>query len=175
VIKRYKFNPVGLGFSNPGLTRGRTIGPQCVSFNDKEGGIPSLTPAHRAWLPRRAFLGTTDASWLKSRAPLYPLDFSPLFFQQTASHLWSASNTFNGDELVTIKGLGKNGMIEFYLPAHKQPRLYISDDVQEDECFLSLDTIIISPEDEMVSLVWRAVIDSNATYILSFEKETSDE
>jgi len=82
-------NPVGVGFRGK-RSLGEMNRTRVPNFEDPRKPISSLsdpgTPqgfgwVAPSWLPRTAYAGTYDEAWQKKRAPYFPADFDPRFFQ----------------------------------------------------------------------------------------------
>ncbi len=112
-----------------------------------------LGPVAGHWEPRAGFAGTYDARWKEERAPLLPADFDPAFFncapadQQLAGYL-------PGEE-VRLTGLTTSGFERFLLPELTLPVTFVLRDVIENRK-TRVDTIVIEPAEERLSLVARA-------------------
>ena len=113
-----------------------------------------LGPVAGHWEPRAGFAGTYDARWKERRAPLLPEDFDPAFFncapadQQLAGYL-------PGEE-VRLTGMTTSGYVRFSLPELVVPTTFVLRDVIEQRR-TRVDTVVIEPAEERVSLIARAV------------------
>jgi hypothetical protein len=152
---------------NPaGCTTGRTAtdleGKSLPNFEDPGDptkawkGRPTpcgLGPIAPHWEPRSRLAGTFDDRWREQRAPLLPQDFDPAFLncapvdQQLASYL-------PGEE-VRLTGMTPSARSRFELPELAVPVTFVMRDLIE-ETRGRVDTIIIEPAEERVSLVARA-------------------
>jgi hypothetical protein len=105
------------------------------------------------WEPRARLAGTYDDHWKKQRAPLLPEDFNPAFLncappdQQLPGYL-------PGEE-VRLTGMTRSGQARFQLPEFSVPVMFVTRDLIE-ETWARVDTIIIEPAAERVSLVARS-------------------
>jgi hypothetical protein len=113
-------------------------------------------PIARSWQPRLGFAGTYDEAWVERRAPLWPSDFNPRFFNAAASGL-VASAGLKGGEPIVLGGLSPDGQLAFPLPRH---RLMVKSIFRHraDRRKLSLDAVHIEPDDGALTLIWRAMI-----------------
>lgn len=155
-------NPVGVGF------RGRRSasemdGQPLPNLEDPRHSIEALgdrvPPAcfgfvAPSWLPRRAFAGTYDETWQKKRAPYLPLDFDPRFFNMAAPEL-TFQRFLGGGEPIEVLGASREGPIRFELPRCR-PRVTIKVQGRAELPLLRLETVLIEPDLDRVSVTWRA-------------------
>lgn len=113
-------------------------------------------PVARSWLPRRAFAGTYDESWVQERAPLWPRDIDARFFHAAAPGL-QATTHLGGATPVHLIGLHPDGPIRFELPS---PRLiakfYMRDVVKR--VILALDALMLEPDILRLTAIWQASV-----------------
>lgn len=155
-------NPVGTGFRARG-GNGAVAGSRLPNVEDPAGlisgphdapapaGLAAVAPA---WLPRRAFAGTYDQKWQRSRAPYLPVDFDLRFFQLAAPGLVTPA-PLTGGEIVRLRGFTPNGSLDFYLPALSVHATYRVDRGSEQRP-ATLETIIIEPDERRLVMLWRA-------------------
>ena len=160
-------NPVGVGFrmSNgtieldgmklPNLEL-ETARVQSWKDRPAPGGFAALAPNYE---PRLSFAGTYDDQWQKERLPYLPIDFNPLFFQ-CAPEGQVTSEFLRGDEIVSVSGASQIGRLEFQLPG-VVPQISYTVGNQPQPQPVQLDTLLIEPDENRVSLVWRAVLKTN--------------
>lgn len=115
-----------------------------------------LGPIARSWQPRLALAGTYDDGWVEQRAPLWPTDFKPRFFNAAAPGL-VASPGLKGGEAVVLAGLSPDGQFAFPLPRH---RLMVKSVFRHrvDRRELALDAVQIEPDEGTLTLIWRAAV-----------------
>ncbi len=101
--------------------------------------------------PRRAFRGTFDDSWERTRAPLLPEDMDPRFWN--AAQLSSARPLVGGESIVLVN-LSKSGRIETTLP--RVPVRVRLDDREERP---ALDLVVLEPDADRVTLTFRVSVD----------------
>lgn len=158
-------NPVGVG-----LTEGRDArgieGQRLPNLEDPnepplqdvgQKSTPAcFAPISAAWLPRRAFAGTYDPRWQRSRAPYLPDDFDPRFLQCAAPEL-VFDRFLQGGEPVEVHGASPHGPLSFQLPVI---RLAIDVDVHgsTQRPPANLETVLIEPGANRVCLTWRAAL-----------------
>ena len=156
----FEKNPSGVGIAGDLLPQLEDPTSLVTSPNDtpEPACFAGMPPR---WGLRRAFLGTFDAAWKKSRWPYFPDDFDWSFFQaapaaQQLEHL-------AGDETFELVGVhADHPVIRGRLPGVR-PRCFAqkTGDLGGDlhEVLLRLDTVAFEPDRMMVTLVWRGVID----------------
>lgn len=168
-------NPVGVGFRG-----GR-------SAHEMEGlALPNLEDPARplrgpgdcpppacfgfvapGWLPRRQFSGTYDEVWQRKRAPYLPLDFDRRFFNAASSEL-TFDRFLDGGEPIEVLGASLTGALRFQLPrAALRATILISR--RRETPPLQLDTVIIEPDENRLSLSYRAALECDKQ-ALDFER-----
>lgn len=110
-------NPIGCGVAADAHA---LVGQPVPNFEYPDGGVDKRGPAgfgaiDSFWSPRRELAGTYDDTWVSSRLPLLPADWSPRALlcapadQQPAAHL-------RGGEEVELVNLTPDGRLRFTLP-----------------------------------------------------------
>jgi hypothetical protein len=157
-------NPVGCGvFRKPQWESRKSIrAPQIHATTDnaikpfKRYSAVSFGLIHRAWLPRRRFLGTVDEQWKDEQWPLLPKDFDYSYFNcAPTSQQLPFGAYFDGNERCRFCGLHSDGNIEFQLPDATRYHLFQIVDDRVVAVQLNLDTIIFHMAESQVCLVWR--------------------
>ncbi|MFN8588605.1 MAG: DUF2169 domain-containing protein [Candidatus Eisenbacteria bacterium] len=160
---RLDANPVGAGFwrnekdaVDQPLPNLEDPGALVKSWKDQPGsaGTGFVAPD---WEPRRAFAGTYDAAWERDRMPLLPDDFDERFWQCAPAALQAAA-PFRGGERVRLSGLHPAGEIAFELPRDQVTVDVLLPAERVATHAAVLDTLVLQPDEERVSLVWRACI-----------------
>jgi hypothetical protein len=132
-----------------------TIGP--VRFGGKVAAPWPFGPIGPAKEPRRRYAGTYDGVWLEQRFPLLPGDFDPRH-NQVAPPAQIAPQPLAGNEMVTVRNLyARDEMLRAALPGRT---VVVAGNVRGryfTEIAL-LDTVTLSSERPVVSLVWRLAI-----------------
>ena len=106
------------------------------------------------WKWRRQYAGTYDEKWAETRCPLLPNDFDPRFHSAAHPDLVSAT-PLRGGEPVRITNASPKGTLTFNLPrVDVQAEFVVDGKVERKACVL--DTVVIEPDEERVSLTWRA-------------------
>ncbi|MDF1553075.1 MAG: DUF2169 domain-containing protein [Deferrisomatales bacterium] len=157
-------NPVGIGFAGerkaadfvdeplPNLedpknlirTPGDAADPACFGFSAPH------------WLPRRAYAGTYDEKWQKTRAPYLPGDFDLRFFN--AGHPDLVFDRYlKGGEPVRAVNMSPKGPLEFSLPrCALGVKVRISGETSELPA--QLETVLIEPDDHRLCMSWRSSV-----------------
>ncbi len=156
-LKIYGANPVGKGFlltddaqnvQLPNLENPRFL-------TQKPGDQP--TPAGfgfigKSWLPRLNYAGTYDNTWEEQQMPLLPLDFDERYYN--GAHPDFIVPLLSGGETISVSNVSEQGLISFNLPTGSvQINLSIKGKVNSYRALL--DTVVIEPDEQSVSLTWR--------------------
>ncbi|MCP4349976.1 MAG: DUF2169 domain-containing protein [Desulfobacterales bacterium] len=156
-------NPVGCGFKVKkgekeieGLKLPNIENPGNLINNWKDRPVPtSFGYIAPSWEPRSRFVGTYDEAWQKNRAPYLPEDFDPRFFNCAHPDLIT-DGYLQGGEDVVIKNASPKGIIKFNLPKIGfEIAFYI--DGKEKVGYPNLDTLILEPDDDRFSMIWRVI------------------
>ena len=155
-------NPVGVGFLGK-HSPSEMIGQKLPNLEDPRKPIARLGdhpgPAcfafvAPAWLPRRAFAGTYDEAWKRSRAPYLPSDFDSRFFNCAAPEL-TLDRLLIGGESVGDYRASREGPIRFEIPRWK-PRVGVTVAGAQESPPVRLETVLIEPDENRVCVSWRA-------------------
>jgi len=170
-------NPVGVGFAGK---RGaeELAGHPVPNLEDPSAPLEQLgqlctpvcfAPSAPHWLPRRAFAGTYDERWQRTRAPYLPSDFDPRFLSCAAAEL-AFDRYLQGNEPVEVRGATPDGPISFALPvAHLEVEVKIGGSL---ECpAANLETILLEPDENRLCLTWRAALPCDRK-VLKIERVT---
>ena len=157
-------NPIGRGFSG-GRSADEMQGLPLPNLEDpaaplqQVGQTPApacLAPIPPSWLPRRAFAGTYDERWQRTRAPYLPEDFDPRFFQSATPEL-TFDRFLQGGETVRVDGVTPDGPLAFALPdARLNVAVTVAGSPQTPP--VNLETLSIEPDDGRACLTWRAAV-----------------
>lgn len=103
-------NPIGLGEADEGPL------PRLVlDHAAHDSRVPvSFSPIPRSWAPRYRLGGTYDAAWQKRRAPLFPSDLDPHYWQSAPRDQW-VSRDFLPETEVVLSGF-RSEDLRFALP-----------------------------------------------------------
>ena len=154
-------NPVGRGFRGKRKAKhmadqllpniedpGRLI--RRVGDRDAPQGFGFVAPA---WLPRRSFAGTYDEAWQENRAPYLPDDFDSRFFN--AAHPDMVFDRYlKGGEPVEVIHASRSGQLKFRLPVCELD-VKVAVAGTSEKPAMNLETVLVEPDDDRVSLVWR--------------------
>ncbi len=157
-------NPVGVGFRGK-RSRSEMAGTKLPNLEDPQRlleragdeSVPAcLGLVAPAWLPRRAFAGTYDESWIKTRAPFLPGDFDPRFFNMAPPELMT-DRFLEGNESLECIGVGRKGPWRIRLPGFK-PTVSVTIEGSDERLSPSLETVFVEPDEERLCLTWRASV-----------------
>lgn len=165
-------NPVGKGFyqrkderSLEGFSLPNLEDPGQLIGNWRDNVRPmSYGPVAPHWAPRKMFSGTYDKQWEKTRKPYLPQDFNEKYFNTASGDLISP-NYLQGGELVEFRNLSAQGQNQFVLPKQSFNLRYSMKRTSHDAPPLNLDTVVIKPEENIVSLTWRTRIPCNRQFL----------
>jgi hypothetical protein len=170
-------NPVGVGFAGQ-RTAAELRGHPVPNLEDPATPLEQLgqlsTPACFApgaphWLPRRAFAGTYDDRWQRTRAPYLPTDFDPRFLMCGAAEM-AFDRYLQGNEPVEVRGAAPDGPVSFILPAaHLDVEVRIGGASERPPA--NLETILLEPDENRLCLTWRASLPCDRR-VLKIEKVT---
>lgn len=155
-------NPVGCGFK---IRKGRkrAAGLKLPNIEDPDHLVRSIK--HRpmpagfgyiapAWEPRKSFTGTFDEKWEKYRAPYLPEDFDSRFLNCAHPDLITDGYLQGGEE-VFIENATWGKIIKFNLPKMEFKAVF-NIDGRKIIHQPALDTLILEPDDNRFSMIWRA-------------------
>lgn len=153
-------NPVGVGYYE---SKGAATGQPLPNLENPNALIRRVTdrpfPAaygliSPTWASRAPFAGTFDAFWQSERAPLWPRDIKPQFFQAAHPDL-QALNPLRGDEFVSLAGFNHEGSVQFYLPGLEFHCRCVFRSRRENGT-MALDGLYFDTEAGTVEMVYRA-------------------
>ncbi|MGB8930843.1 MAG: DUF2169 domain-containing protein [Anaeromyxobacteraceae bacterium] len=105
------------------------------------------------WEPRRRYTGTFDEAWRTTRAPYWPLDLDPRFFQAVPPDQVVAGG-LRGGEPVEIVNASPRGVQRFALPAIELG-VTVRIGREEHRPRLRLETLLLEPDRDRFSMTWR--------------------
>lgn len=154
-------NPVGKGFvgrkSKKELDNTRLPNlesPAQLIRKPKDRPVPAgFGPIAPYWRPRAGYAGTCDDNWRRHVRPLPPEDLDIRFYSSASPGL-VAGNYLAGNEQVLVEGAHGRGRLIFDLPGIT-PRVTVRRTGSSDDLAMRLDTLIVEPDEEMLTLVWR--------------------
>lgn len=113
------------------------------------------------WQPRASYAGTYDERWQKIRAPFLPEDFNIRFYH-TAHPGLIFEKYLQGGEPVVMMNLSLRGRQQFALPKD-EPKVEINITGRLEAMKANLETVLLEPTDERISLLWRAQASNGKT------------
>lgn len=159
----YPCNPTGVGFY-PGANSAQINGLPLPSTEELDRPVNSpdghykpmaFGPIGRSWQPRIRWAGTYDQAWLDQQFPFLPEDFDLRYFQCAPED--QQIDYPQGGEDVALLNLSVKGRLAFRLPANlKLSMLVVFHDESTREMAAVVDTIVLEPDANRLTLTWRA-------------------
>lgn len=159
-IETFVENPVGEGFCR----FEKSIEGRRLPATEQPGAVVSdpalyyrpmaFGPLGRNWAPRYSLAGTYDDRWLNDKVPFLPDDFDYRYFQAAPDD--QRIPYPSGGEPVVLVNLTPKGRVETSLPAETVWVTLIRTNGHNAEVQATLDTIVIEPDDSVMTLTWRA-------------------
>jgi hypothetical protein len=110
---------------------------------------------------RSCHYGTRDSVWQQQRAPLLPLDFNPLYYNQAEPRLqWSQAP--QAGEAIELHHLNRDGFARIVWPA-VQPQIFVDHRAGPS---LACDTCLVVPDAGLYAIVWRCIVPTNGNLTL---------
>lgn len=163
--KTFIQNPVGVGYY-PNCSSDDRVGkplPQTeevdlpiTSLKSKDYSPQSFGPVARNWYPRHLLGGTYDKNWQDNIRPFLPEDFDEHYYQCAPKD--QQLRYLNGGEEVTLVGIVPHGKLKFNLPKASVPMQAIHNNGDRHNLNPVIDTLIVEPDEERFTMVWRARI-----------------
>jgi hypothetical protein len=162
VVLAEERNPVGVGFAGKRSSYDM-IGQKLPNIEDPSSLIDRVgdTPVPAcfgfvapAWIPRRRHAGTYDKAWQRTRAPYLPTDFDSRFFNAAPPEL-TFERYLQGGEPVHVLGACKQGELRFDLPRCRVIGAVEMAGSRHSPAF-HLETVVIEPDENRLSVSWRA-------------------
>lgn len=157
-----ELNPVGTGLSlRDADVAGRPLpnleDPAALIRNPTDRPRPQgFGPVARGWMPRRAFAGTYDETWIAKNAPLWPADVDPRFLSAAAPGLFAKPH-LQGGEQVTLTGMHPLGTIQFRLPYWPLvAKFHFANRTERRR--LRLEAVMLEPAELITTLIWRCSV-----------------
>lgn len=158
-------NPVGMGFSFDG-GKGDVDGLRLPNLEHPAAPIKSRSDRppvcgfgfiNCQWEPRVRYAGTYDEEWERTRNPLLPEDFDDRFYNAAHSGLVATPHLSGGDPFRLING-SKEGDLRFNLPNKRISVTVVMKDRSQTHPSV-LDTVVVEPDEQRLTLTWRATFD----------------
>ncbi len=115
------------------------------------------------WKQRFRYAGTFDENWYRNKRPLMPDDFDRRFYN-TVSQDQVLPRKIKGGEVVKLFGLHpRKPIVQFSIPAQRiRVSFYIKNQVVRGE--MAADTLILEPDSERFSVVYRSACSIGSSY-----------
>lgn len=110
-------------------------------------------PIGRHWEPRYKYAGTYDQDWQDNALPFLPADFDERYYQ--SAPLDQQLPKPQDEQSVTLLNLTPDGRSDFVIPRFEAPIHVLPKQGAREELVAPLDTIVIEPDLERVTLTWR--------------------
>ena len=159
----YLPNPVCCGYwYKP--TLGKIVNSPIAQTEEKDQPIDKprgrfkpqgFAPIARNWQPRSDYCGTYDKNWEQNTKPFLPEDFDPLYYQ--CAPVDQQINYPKGGEIITLKNLSPEGLLQFPLPGFDFPIEVQLSNGDSEALEYNIDTLTIDMEKRQLSLVARAL------------------
>lgn len=162
----YGMNPVGLGYfpianhadGNPVSQTELLDDP--VTNPARHYQPMSFGPIGRSWDQRACYAGTYDERWLTQSYPFLPADFDVKYFQSAPADQ-QVAEIVGGETVVLVNlshpALSPSGRLEFKLPDLFMPVTTTAQDGTIETVAARVDTLLIEPDKQCFSIVWRVV------------------
>lgn len=157
----YLPNPVGRGWhrhlknawvDGTPLPNTEEIGATVTSPTGKYRPM-ALGPLGRGWPQRSRFAGTYDQAWLDNDFPFLPKDFDERYYLAAPED--QQLPLPQGPMEVVLSGFTADGERRFVLPHFEAPVHIFPRRGKQEELTAKLDTILIEPDADKVSMAWR--------------------
>lgn len=110
----------------------------------------------RNWQPRLGYAGSYDRRWEEERMPLLPEDFDERFYNSAHPRLILPKGKIEGQRVIATN-LSESGRLIFDIPEYRF-KIRASVKGKSSELQPLLDTVVIEPDLQRVTLTWRAAI-----------------
>lgn len=111
-------------------------------------------PIGRSWHPRLEYAGTYDQKWLDDVFPFLPADFDEQYYQSAPADQQVPIPL--GEQSVVLLNLTPDAQREFQLPHFEAPVQFHPKNSGREDAMASLDTVVFEPDEERVTMTWRA-------------------
>lgn len=107
----------------------------------------------RHWASRAPYAGTYDQVWLDEHFPFLPPDFDDQYYQSAPLDQQLPKPV--GEQRVRLINLTPDGDLSFVLPHLEAPVHVFPRKGEREDLTAHLDTIVIEPDEERVTMTWR--------------------
>lgn len=160
--EQYPENPIGVGFYT---RRAEAIEQALPNLEDPQSLLTRwdqrpapacLAAIPSSWSPRRERAGTADERWQRERAPLWPEDLQPIYFN-AAPAAQQVGTRLRGGEQVQLENIGGHPRVQFALP---RVMFDVRAKLASGQLAMSvnLDRVIIEADRRQVIMVWRSTL-----------------
>lgn len=157
----FMFNPSGRGFHKHKIPEWLHASPlpnteerdRAVTSPDGAYRPMAFGPIGRHWEPRYKYAGTYDQKWQDEIFPFLPPDFDEQYYQAAPPDQQLSKPV--GEQRVTLLNLTEDGRRDFLLPHFEAPIHVFPKKGARENLTAELDTIVIEPELERVTMSWR--------------------
>lgn len=159
-VRTYIHNPCGTGYCE---FRHNLEGMPIAITEEFDAPITSPTgnyrpmalgPIGRNWWPRYSYAGTYDKLWRETKLPFLPDDFDYQYFQ--AAPLDQQIPYPVGGEPIALINLSAGNQLTTSIPRQSVSVVFVRKVGEATTLTAKLDTVILEPELNRLSLVWRA-------------------
>jgi hypothetical protein len=167
----YPSNPVGRGW-HPGpdaksidglpLPNTEELDQSTLTPNGNYAPM-AFGPVGRGWASRLPLAGTYDQDWIDNVFPFLPSDFREAYYQAAPPDQQIPYPV--GPQDVTLLNLTPSGRLDFRLPDSEIPVVFFHRDGGHREFVAPLDTITFLPDQNVLTMVWRASVPLRRTVL----------
>lgn len=160
----YDRNPLGKGFEREAREDGKKIrrvpnieDPKQLVESTRDRPSPAgWGPIGRSWKPRVSEMGTYGKAWFRDRAPWFPADMKPSYFNAAPENM-RVRDFVAGDEDLYLENLHpEHAELRSSLPGIRvRAFLQRTDSTAFEEVPLRIDTLWIHGDRAQLILVWR--------------------
>lgn len=159
-IELYRDNPSGTGYcrfprnlAGMALPHTEEVGHPVTSPTGRYRPM-AFGPLGRHWTPRCDYAGTYDERWQQEKLPFLPDDFDPQYHQ--SAPLDQQMPYPEGGEPIVLLNLSRQARLEARLPREVLHVRFVRRTGSVVDLRAQLDTVLIEPEADRLSLTWRA-------------------
>lgn len=159
-IRSYLPNPCGSGYCQFSANLDQMALAVTEAIDDPitrpDGNYSPMAfgPLGRHWVPRLGYAGTYDQRWRENKLPFLPDDFDWQYFQ--AAPLDQQIPYPSGGESIVLLNLGASGPIVTRVPERGVTVVFVRHRGEALTRPANLDTLLLEPELDRMTLVWRA-------------------
>jgi hypothetical protein len=151
-------NPIGCGFATHPHKLAGQLAPS-IEYPHGDAartGPAGFGPLASHWLPRLNYAGTYDSNWERTKRPLLPDDFDPLFTLCTPADQ-RLPQYLRGGELIELVNLTPSGRLSFSLP-----KLCLTFNTHFGSHRMAhigqLVSVVIEPAENKLAMIWQTTL-----------------